>query len=179
MYHFAFNQTVAMKVMNKIMTTALLGALTLVVIAYVAAPAESVVSDDQKLHNHGNLAFKSIPAHDYMHLFDSTPDTLAGGHFAIKVNCDEDGNGAVDVLMGVAPEMNMIKLTMEDNMVHELSTHGKMCLYHIDLPPEDSPDMLITDIALSNPSDQRVRLGPTASYTIYVNAWGEQVEEME
>ena len=124
----------------------------------------------------GDLAFKSIPANDYMHLFDSTPDSLAGGHFAIKVNCDANGNGLVVALMGVAPEMNAIKLG-EDNMVSDLSTPGQMCLYHIDLPPD--PDMLITDIALANPSDSRVRLGPTASYTIYVDAWGEQVEEMD
>ena len=162
--------------MNKVMTLGLLSIAVLVVVAYAATPAASVETDNTKLHNRGNLAFKGIPANDYMHLFDSTPDTLAGGHFAIKVNCDKDGNGVVDALMGVAPEMNVIKLG-EDNMVTPLSTPGKMCLYHIDLPPEDNPDMLITDIALSNPSDHRVRLGPTASYTIYVDAWGEQVED--
>jgi hypothetical protein len=164
--------------MNKITTLGLMSIAVLAVVAYAAIPAESVETDNTKLHNRGNLAFKSIPANDYMHLFDSTPDSLAGGHFAIKVNCDQNGNGVVDALMGVAPEMNTIKLG-EDNMVDELSTPGKMCLYHIDLPPEDSPDMLITDIAISNPSDHRVRLGSTASYTIYVNAWGEQVEEEE
>jgi hypothetical protein len=163
--------------MNKITALGIMSIAVLVVVAYTAIPAESVTTDNTKLHNRGNLAFKSIPANDYMHLFDSTPDTLAGGHFAIKVNCDQNGNGLVDVLMGVAPEMNTIKLTMEDNMVHELSTHGQMCLYHIDLPPD--PDMKVTDIALSNPSDKNIRLGPTASYTIYVNAWGEQVEEMD
>ncbi len=162
--------------MNKISMLGLVAIATIITVSYVAIPAESIETDNTKLHNRGNLAFKTIPANDYMHFFDSTPDTLDGGHFAIKVNCDENGNGVVDVLMGVAPEMNTIKLTM-DNMVHELSTHGQMCLYHIDLPPEDSPDMKITDIAISNPSDHRVRLGPTASYTIYVNAWGEQVEE--
>ena len=163
--------------MNKVTMLSIIAIATIVTVSYAAIPAESVMSDNTKLHNRGNLAFKSIPANDYMHLFDTTPDTITGGHFAIKVNCDENGNGAVDVLMGVAPEMNAIKLTMEDNMVMELSTHGKMCLYHIDLPPGDSPDMKITDIAIANPSDHRVRLGPTASYTIYVNAWGEQVEE--
>lgn len=161
--------------MNKISLLGLVAVATIITVAYATVPAESVQTDNTKLHNRGNLAFKSIPANDYMHLFDSTPDTLAGGHLAIKVNCDENGDGAVDVLMGVAPEMNAIKLTMEDNMVMELSTHGQMCLYHIDLPPE--PDMLVTDVAISNPSDHRVRLGPTASYALYVNAWGEQVEE--
>jgi hypothetical protein len=163
--------------MNKITTLGLMSIVALVVVAYVATPAASLETDNTKLHNRGDLAFKTIPANDYMHLFDTTPDTITGGHFAIKVNCDDNGNGAVDVLMGVAPEMNTIKLTMEDNMVHELSTHGQMCLYHVDLPPEDSPDMKVTDIALSNPSDNKVRFGPTASYTIYVNSWGEQVEE--
>lgn len=163
--------------MNKIASVGLMGIVALVILSYVAMPAASVEMDNSKLHNRGDLSFKTIPANDYMHLFDTTPDTITGGHFAIKVNCDQNGNGLVDVLMGVAPEMNTIKLTMKDNMVHELSTHGKMCLYHVDLPPEDSPDMKITDIAISNPSGSSIRLGPTASYTIYVNSWGEQVEE--
>lgn len=164
--------------MNKITALGLMSIVVLVVVAYTAIPAASVQSDNSKLHNRGNLAFKSIPAHDYIHLFDTTPDTIIGGHFAIKINCDANGNGALEALLGVAPEMNAIKLG-DDNRVDALSTLGQMCLYHIDLPPGDSPDMKITDIALSNPSDNRVRLGPTASYTIYVDAWGEQVEEMD
>lgn len=164
--------------MNKSMTLGLMSIAVLVVVAYAATPAQSVMTDNTKIENRGDLAFKSIPAHDFMHFFDTTPDTIAGGHFAIKVNCDQNGNAKVDALMGVAPEMNTIKLG-DDNRVDALSTPGQMCLYHIDLPPEDNPDMKITDIAISNPSDQSIRLGPTASYTIYVNGWGEQIEEMK
>jgi len=154
-----------------------IGILALAGIAYVAIPSESVETSNDRLHAMTYLAWRSIPANDYMLLFDTTPDTIAGGHFAIKADCDEDGNGAVDVLMGVAPDMETIKLTMEENMVHDLSTLGKMCLYHIDLPAEH--DLLVTDIALFNPSDQLVRFGPTATVTIYVNAFGEPLEHEE
>ena len=42
-------------------------------------------------------------------------------------------------------------------MVHELSTHGEMCIYHVDLPPEH--DMMVTDLAIMNTS---TRLRPKA-----------------
>ena len=161
--------------MNKIVTLGII-AVVFAGMIYFASPVSSTEMDTTKLHNRGNLAFKSIPANDYLHLFDATPDTIAGGHLALKVNCDEEGNGKVDVLMGVAPEANVIKLN-DENRIDELSSMGKMCLYHVDLPPEDMPDLKVTDIALSNPTDERMRFGATASYTIYVNGWGEPIEE--
>lgn len=157
--------------------TLFIGVFALVGVAFLAIPAESAETSNDKLHVTQYLAFKNIPANDFLHLFDTTPDTIAGGHLAIKTNCDENGDGLVDVLMGMAPDMETVKLDHKDNMIHELSTHGKMCLYHIDLPVEH--DLLVTDIALSNPSDHSFRFGPTATVTIYVNAFGEPVEHEE
>ena len=53
-------------------------------------------------------------------------------------------------------------------MVHELSTHGEMCIYHVDLPPEH--DMMITDLAIMNTSSKAIRLGPTATVVIHVHS---------
>ena len=135
-------------------------------------PAESEEMETERLHITEYLAFKNIPGNEYLLLFDSTPDAIASGHLAIKANCDTAGDGKINVLLGVAPDMKATNLD-KGNMVSELSSPGKMCLYHIDLPPEQ--DMLVTDVAISNPSEKNVRLGPTASITIYVKSFGESV----
>ncbi len=59
-------------------------------------------------------------------------------------------------------------------MVHELSTHGEMCIYHVDLPPEH--DMMVTDLAIMNTSSKAIRLGPTATAVIHVHSFGEAME---
>lgn len=140
--------------------------------ALAVTTAESEEMNSERMHINEYLAFKNIPANDYLLLFDSTPDSIASGHLAIKANCDQNGNGLVNILLGTAPEMKEIKLDNK-NIVNELSSLGKMCLYHIDLPPGHE---IITDIAIGNPSDKNVRLGPTASITIYVKSFGEAVE---
>ena len=163
--------------MNKLTLAVLFSVVALTVVVYSATPVESQVADHSRMHNRGDLAFKSIPANDFMHLYDSTPYPIAGmGHIALKVNCDQAGNGAVSVLLGIAPEFQEFKLN-DNNRVDPLSTLGTMCLYHIDLPP--TPEMQITDIAIKNPSNERVRLGPTASYTLFIDGLGEPVEEMD
>ena len=101
------------------------------------------------------LNYKRIPAGDFIHLYDSTPMPIAHGHFAVKVDCNEDGDGIASIALGAAPNMEIIKLTM-DNMVHELSSHGEMCIYHVDLPPEH--DMVVTDLAVINTSNSSIRL---------------------
>ncbi|MEM2760793.1 MAG: hypothetical protein QXU32_03565 [Nitrososphaerales archaeon] len=122
------------------------------------------------------LTHKRIPAGDFIHLYDSTPMPIGSGHFAVKVDCDKDGKGIVSIALGVAPDMEIIPLTM-DNMVHDLSTHGQMCIYHIDLPPEQG--MAVTDLAVINTSKSPIRLGPTATAVIHVHSFGEAMEHEE
>ena len=162
--------------MKKIIASLLFAVTAVVAISTVAVPAESKEMKMERLHTSQYLAFKSIPANDYLLLFDSTPDTIASGHLALKANCNAEGNGKINVLLGVAPEMEAISLN-NGNIVPELSSPGNMCLYHIDLPPEE--DMLVTDVAIGNPSDKKIRFGPTASITIYVQSFGETVGHEE
>lgn len=163
--------------MNKIMfglaAVALFSTIIAVSFATSAKSAEPEIG-----HNSVTvlLGFQRIPAGDFIHLYDSTPMPIAGGHFAAKVDCDKDGKGIVSVALGVAPDLKIIPLTT-DNMVHELSTHGQMCIYHVDLPPEH--DMKVTDLALINTSNHEVRLGKTATAVIHVYSYGEPVEEHE
>lgn len=157
--------------------TLFIGVIAFLGIVYMAVPAESVETSNDRLHVTQYLAWKMIPPNDYMLLFDTSPDTIAGGHIAIKADCDKNGDALVDVLMGVAEkEMHTVKLT-EHNMLPGLSAPGEMCLYHIDLPAEH--DMIVTDLAIYNPSDERIRFGLTSTVTIYVNAFGDPLEHEE
>jgi hypothetical protein len=122
------------------------------------------------------VGFKRIPAGDFLHLYDSTPHPVAVGHIAVHVDCDGEGKGIVSIALGVAPDLEVIDLTM-DNMVHDLSTHGEMCIYHADLPPEH--DMKVTDIAIINTGNKDVRLGGTAGVVIHVASFGEAIEHEE
>ena len=122
------------------------------------------------------LNYKRIPAGDFIHVYDSTPFPIAQGHVAVKVDCNEAGHGIASLAIGVAPELEVKKLTM-DNMVHELSSHGDMCLYHIDLPPEHGS--MITDVALMNTSNKSIRLGPTATVVMHVQSFGDEMEHKE
>ncbi|GIU71870.1 MAG: hypothetical protein KatS3mg003_1349 [Candidatus Nitrosocaldaceae archaeon] len=122
------------------------------------------------------LDYQRIRPNQFIMLYDTTPMPITSGHIAINVDCNDEGVAPVELAIGVAPEMEFIKLSME-NMIHHMSEHGKMCLYHVDLPPEEG--MEITDIALINNSDKWVRLGPEASMTIHVHGLGEPIEGHE
>src|SRR5690242_9509559 len=46
---------------------------------------------------------RTIPAGDFIHVYDSTPYMILSGHVAIKVPCDANSHTQVQVLTGQAP----------------------------------------------------------------------------
>ncbi|MFQ5941231.1 MAG: hypothetical protein ACE5KA_06005 [Nitrososphaerales archaeon] len=111
------------------------------------------------------LSYKKIPSGDFIHLYDSFPSRVPNAHLAVKVKCDEDSNGIVSIIVGVAPDMEVIDLTTK-NLVYELFTPAKICVYHMHLPQGDRE---LTDIGLINTSNEPVRLGPTATVLIHIH----------
>ena len=105
-----------------------------------------------------------IPGTDFLHLYDSTPSHIVNGHIALKVPCGADSNSPIQVLIGSAP--NMTATTLEN--VAPLSTPGEQCLYHVDLRPGGNVTT-ITDIALSNPTEDEIEFPPTSSVVIGIN----------
>ena len=105
-----------------------------------------------------------IPGTDFLHLYDSTPSHIINGHIALKVPCGADSNSPIQVLIGSAP--NMTATTLEN--VAPLSTPGEQCLYHVDLRPGGNVTT-ITDIALSNPTEDEIEFPPTSSVVIGIN----------
>jgi hypothetical protein len=110
------------------------------------------------------LQDKIIPGGDFVHLYDSTPYHILNGHVALKAPCEDDSTTPIQVLIGSAP--NMTAATLEN--VPPLSTPGEQCLYHADLIPGGNVTK-ITDIALSNPTEEDLEFPPTATVVIGIN----------
>src|SRR6478672_10531219 len=86
---------------------------------------KNVVRDSQAILLEG----KSIPAKDYIHLYDSTPYMITNGHVAAKIPCDTSNTSPLKILIGQAPNLKPAEL----EFVKPLSTPGKMCIYHVDV----------------------------------------------
>jgi hypothetical protein len=119
------------------------------------------------------LAGQVIPSNDYIHVYDASPYKIVNGHIATKLPCDQSFQPLLNVLVGQAPKIQSIQL----HLIEELSTPGKMCIYHADLQPSSRvthtmPNVTIgtiTDIAIQNPTQEAIEFPPTTSLVIGVN----------
>src|SRR5919206_1036304 len=120
---------------------------------------KTVVRDSQAIL----LEDKTIPANDYIHLYDSTPYMIINGHIAAKLPCDTSNTSPLKILIGQAPNLKPAEL----EFVKPLSTPGKLCIYHVDIPSKAG--QVVTDIAIQNPTTSEIKLQPTTSVVIGVN----------
>jgi hypothetical protein len=109
------------------------------------------------------LQDKTIPAKGFIHLYDATPYMIWVGHIAANLPCDASSVSPYKILIGQAPNLT----AGEFENIKELSTPGKMCLYHVDVASK--PGKTITDIAIQNPTDQEVKFPPMSSIVIGVD----------
>ena len=118
---------------------------------------------------------------DYMLLMDFTPFSLSiegHSHIAMKVPCNENGSPKVTVATGVAPNFktlnigNAINNGTLDGKTLDLSTEGRSCLYHAELPNGT------TDIALINTSNQTLNFNEGGYYSITISAHGIAIQHM-
>jgi len=109
---------------------------------------------------------KTLPANDFIHLYDSTPYMIMNGHIAAKLPCNQDSESPVSILIGQAPNLKAADL----ELVTELSNAGEVCLYHADVESQPGTENgTITDIAIQNPTNDAVEFGSTATVVIGVN----------
>jgi hypothetical protein len=125
----------------------------------------TIVRDSQTILLEG----KTIPAKDFIHLYDSTPYMIMNGSIVMKVPCDASSKPAVNVLIGSAPNVKPV----QPEVIKELSKAGSMCMYHVDVGSK-FPEQLIsgnfqTDIAIQNPSNSTITFPPTSTFVIGVN----------
>ena len=121
---------------------------------------KNVVRDSQAILLEG----KTIPAKDYIHLYDSTPYMITNGHVAAKLPCDTSNTSPLKILIGQAPNLK----SSEAELVSQLSSPGKLCLYHVDLVSGNNNT--ITDVAIKNNSTKDIVFPPTSSVGVGVNA---------
>jgi hypothetical protein len=122
----------------------------------------TVVRDSQTILLQG----KTLPAKDFIHLYDTTPYMIMVGHVAVKLPCDSKSESPYKVLIGQAPNLK----PADFELIKELSKPGEACLYHVDLESHrGQPDGIITDIALQNPTDQEVKFGSSDTVVIGVD----------
>ena len=105
---------------------------------------------------------KTIPAMDYIHLYDATPYKIMSGHVAAKLPCDTNSVTPLKMLVGQAPNLKPASLAL----IKELSKPGSMCLYHYDIPQGGA---VTTDLALQNPTKSPIKLPDTSTVVIGVN----------
>jgi hypothetical protein len=141
-------------------STSILFASTL---QYSNAQENTVTRDSQTILLEG----KTLPAKDYIHLYDATPYLIQLGHVAAKLPCDSNGKTPFNVLIGQAPDVKPAEL----ELIKPLSKLGQMCIYHVDVKSDCKGinPICITDIALQNPTDKDVKFGPTATVVIGVD----------
>jgi hypothetical protein len=121
----------------------------------------TVVRDSQTILLEG----KTLPAKDFIHLYDSTPYMIMNGHIAMKVPCDTSSKPAVNVLIGSAPDVKPV----QPELVKELSKPGSMCLYHVDVGSDVAKKIIQTDIAIQNPNNSTITFPPMSTFVIGVN----------
>jgi hypothetical protein len=121
----------------------------------------TVVRDSQTILLEG----KTIPAKDFIHLYDSTPYMIMNGHIAMKIPCDTSSKPAVNVLIGSAPDVKPV----QPEVIKELSKPGSMCLYHVDVGSDVAKKIIQTDIAIQNPTNSTITFPPTSTFVIGVN----------
>jgi len=108
------------------------------------------------------LGGKSIPGGDYIHLYDTTPYMIMNGHVAAKLPCDKSAKTPLQVMIGKAPDLKAADM----EYIKELSKPGQYCLYHVDL---NSDEMIVTDVAISNPTSKPVSFPSTATVMVGIN----------
>jgi len=104
----------------------------------------------------------TIPSQGFIHLYDSTPFVITNGHIAANVPCEDNSTASLNVLIGQAPNLT----NAEFENVPQLSDPGTMCLYHVDIPPQN---LTVTDIAIQNPADSDASLPAGSTVVIGVN----------
>jgi hypothetical protein len=106
---------------------------------------------------------------DFILLMDITPYLSEEGHVAMKVPCGPDGKQLLTLVAGVAPDVAPVEM----DYVAPLSNPPISCVYHAAIGEG------ITDIALVNTSDNKVRFHGSAGYTVTITIHGEKSAEDE
>lgn len=116
---------------------------------------------------------------DYLFLVDLTPFTTSvegHSHIAAKIPCDDNGNPKLTIVTGIAPKLDSLNITDPiingtiDGEDFNLSSIGKSCLYHSELPKG------LKDIALFNTFNETINFSENGGYSIALTVHGTAIQ---
>ena len=113
------------------------------------------------------LSNQILPPKDYIHIYDSMPYKITKGHLTAKLPCDRESKPTLKIYTGMIPILKPSSL----QVLKEMSKPGYMCLYYLDIPPNNDavPGLnmnstnAVTDIVLYNPTNIKQVLLNTSS----------------
>jgi hypothetical protein len=111
------------------------------------------------------LEGKTLQGKGFWHIYDTTPYLIGKGHMAMQIPCDASSKPAVNVLIGVHPNMKPVQL----ELLKDLSQPGKLCTYHIDLGSDIPKKILADDIVIQNPTDKPISFPADSGITVGVD----------
>ena len=118
-----------------------------------------VVSDSQTLL----LEDTTIPAGNYLHLYDSSPYNLIKSHISAKIPCNEDFATPIVFLFGPDNPAPIGRLALSPL----ISEAGDLCTYTGNMVSNNST--YLTDIEIYNNSTEDIVFPPTSTIHIRVN----------
>ena len=118
-----------------------------------------VVSDSQTIL----LDDTTLPAGNYLHLYDSSPYSLINSHIAAKIPCNEDFTTPIVLLFGPDNPAPIVGLALSPL----LSEAGDLCIYTGNIVSNSST--YFTDIAIYNNSTEDIVFPPTSTIHMRVN----------
>ena len=102
------------------------------------------------------LEGKSINPDGHIHLYDTGKFHIMDGHVAVKIPCNNESQPLLELLGGVSSDKTFMK-NLELHHVANMSNPGQTCMYHSDLGSVmGEQGFLLIDIALHNPSEQKI-----------------------
>jgi hypothetical protein len=102
------------------------------------------------------LEGKSVNPDGHIHLYDTGKFHIMDGHVAVKIPCNDESQPLLEVLGGVSSDKTFMK-KLELHHVANMSQAGQTCMYHSDLGSVmGEKGFLLVDIALHNPSEQKI-----------------------
>jgi hypothetical protein len=115
------------------------------------------------------LEGKSINPDGHIHLYDTGKFHIMDGHVAVKIPCNNESQPLLELLGGVSSDKTFMK-NLELHHVANMSNPGQTCMYHSDLGSVmGEQGFLLVDIALHNPSEQKITFPPESVAIVSVN----------
>ena len=165
-------------------TIAAVLAISVIAIAFSAIPTHAEEEHEEEAHlqvtqDIGNRVYKQG---QFLLLADFGHHHVEESHVAIVQDCDNNGNGNLDLAYGSVlkdseGETNLTIVELNrDNIVQDLSTLGQLCTYHVGVEPSEQVPV-ITDIAVINKDSKKVKLSELAIATIHADIEIDEHEE--